>query len=86
MIISTASTGSTSTTLVIMFRISSTSPPRYPAVNPMSMPSTPAISAATVPTRNVDRSPCRNCANTSCPNVVVPNQNCPDGAAAGGPT
>ena len=54
---STASVGITSTTFVNMLRISSTTPPRYPATNPTVMPMIDAITAASAPTTKLERSP-----------------------------
>ena len=69
---------------MIMFRISSTTPPRYPATNPTVIPMIPASPPPSTPTRNVEPRPYTNWAKTSCPNEVVPNHHSPDGGMPSG--
>jgi len=58
---STANVGITSTMLVSMLRISSTMPPRYPAMNPMNMPTIAASPPPNRPTKKLARKPETNC-------------------------
>lgn len=73
------SPGSTRKMLESAERISSTAPPRNPALTPTRTDRAVAMTAASSPTTRTPRVPTRICEKTSCPVCVVPNQWSPEG-------
>src|SRR5579875_954522 len=72
MIMRSAKPGMTKKMLQMALRIESVTPPRYPAVTPMSTAIIVLSTPAPMPTISVARVPQINCENTSCPRLVVP--------------
>ncbi len=76
------SAGITRKTLMSSESASSITPPKYPAVSPMTTESAVASKPVAKPTIRVARVPSANCVKTSWPVSVVPSQCAHDGACS----